>query len=142
ETYGHSFHLKHYTTPKSCHQCHDVLWGSQKSGYECSICKYVAHRQCLDVLTISCQEQQGLRHSLPIYLLAHDKHEQRRWIRTIELHRKRAEASMSSSNNSQHPVGISRSNSTHTSLGADGTAISAAPISQVPSGDIPAATSP
>ncbi|KAI9241633.1 MAG: hypothetical protein BYD32DRAFT_405578 [Podila humilis] len=36
EIYGHSFHLKHYTIPKSCHQCHDVLWGSQKSGYECS----------------------------------------------------------------------------------------------------------
>ncbi|KAK3836779.1 MAG: hypothetical protein J3R72DRAFT_200388 [Linnemannia gamsii] len=91
DIYGHQFHLKHYTIPKSCHQCHDVLWGSQKSGYECSGCKYVAHKQCLDLLTISCQEQQGLRHSLPIYLLAHDKHEQKRWIRTIELHRKRAE---------------------------------------------------
>ncbi|KAG0356305.1 hypothetical protein BC939DRAFT_1008 [Gamsiella multidivaricata] len=100
EIYGHTFHLKHYATPKSCHQCHDVLWGSQKSGYECSACKYVAHRQCLDVLTISCQEQQGLRHSIPVYLLAHDKHEQRRWIRTIELHRKRAEASMSSNSSS------------------------------------------
>ncbi|KAI1302835.1 Serine/threonine-protein kinase MRCK alpha [Mortierella claussenii] len=95
EIYGHTFHLKHYATPKSCHQCHDVLWGSQKSGYECSGCKYVAHRQCLDALTISCQEQQGLRHSLPIYLLAHDKHEQRRWIRTIEVHRRRAESSHS-----------------------------------------------
>jgi len=62
-------------------------------------CKYVAHRQCLDVLTISCQEQQGLRHSLPIYLLAQDKHEQRRWIRSIELHRKRAEAAMGHGNN-------------------------------------------
>ncbi|KAG0014157.1 hypothetical protein BGZ82_001881 [Podila clonocystis] len=89
EIYGHSFHLKHYTIPKSCHQCHDVLWGSQKSGYECTGCKYVAHKQCLDTLTITCQEQQGLRHSIPIYLLAHDKHEQRKWIRTIELHRKR-----------------------------------------------------
>ncbi|KAF9318271.1 hypothetical protein BG003_011581 [Podila horticola] len=89
EIYGHSFHLKHYTIPKSCHQCHDVLWGSQKSGYECTGCKYVAHKQCLDMLTITCQEQQGLRHSIPIYLLAHDKHEQRKWIRTIELHRKR-----------------------------------------------------
>ncbi|KAF9302164.1 Serine/threonine-protein kinase MRCK gamma [Mortierella antarctica] len=39
EIYGHSFHLKHYTIPKSCHQCHDVLWGSQKSGYECTGCK-------------------------------------------------------------------------------------------------------
>ncbi|KAF9175522.1 Serine/threonine-protein kinase MRCK alpha [Mortierella sp. AD010] len=108
EIYGHNFHLKHYATPKSCHQCHDVLWGSQKSGYECSGnrddvvvplpgCKYVAHRQCLDILTISCQEQQGLRHSFPIYLLAHDKHEQRRWIRTIELHRKRAETLINSS---------------------------------------------
>ncbi|KAG0257777.1 Serine/threonine-protein kinase MRCK alpha [Mortierella polycephala] len=96
EIYGHTFHLRHYTIPKSCHQCHDVLWGSQKSGYECSVCKYVAHKQCLDVLTLSCQEQQGLRHSLPIYLLAHDKHEQRRWIRTIEMHRKRAEASANS----------------------------------------------
>ncbi|KAG9062587.1 Serine/threonine-protein kinase MRCK alpha [Linnemannia hyalina] len=94
DIYGHQFHLKHYTIPKSCHQCHDVLWGSQKSGYECSGCKYVAHKQCLDLLTISCQEQQGLRHSLPIYLLAHDKHEQKRWIRTIELHRKRAETMM------------------------------------------------
>ncbi|KAF9970162.1 hypothetical protein BGZ65_011347, partial [Modicella reniformis] len=36
EIYGHTFHLKHYATPKSCHQCHDVLWGSQKSGYECA----------------------------------------------------------------------------------------------------------
>jgi hypothetical protein len=36
DIYGHQFHLKHYTIPKSCHQCHDVLWGSQKSGYECS----------------------------------------------------------------------------------------------------------
>ncbi|KAF9349541.1 Serine/threonine-protein kinase MRCK gamma [Mortierella sp. AD094] len=106
EIYGHSFHLKHYATPKSCHQCHDVLWGSQKSGYECSGCKYVAHRQCLDVLTISCQEQQGLRHSLPIYLLAHDKHEQRRWIRTIELHRKRAETLI---NGCQASAGISTS---------------------------------
>ncbi|KAG0333491.1 Serine/threonine-protein kinase MRCK alpha [Podila humilis] len=95
EKHGHSFHLKHYTIPKSCHQCHDVLWGSQKSGYECSGCKYVAHKQCLDVLTISCQEQQGLRHSIPIYLLAHDKHEQRKWIRTIELHRKRCESQLS-----------------------------------------------
>ncbi|KAK3807158.1 MAG: hypothetical protein JOS17DRAFT_574812 [Linnemannia elongata] len=94
DIYGHQFHLKHYTIPKSCHQCHDVLWGSQKSGYECSGCKYVAHKQCLDLLTISCQDQQGLRHSLPIYLLAHDKHEQKRWIRTIELHRKRAETMM------------------------------------------------
>ncbi|KAF9134137.1 Serine/threonine-protein kinase MRCK alpha [Mortierella sp. 14UC] len=94
DIYGHQFHLKHYTIPKSCHQCHDVLWGSQKSGYECSGCKYVAHKQCLDLMTISCQEQQGLRHSLPIYLLAHDKHEQKRWIRTIELHRKRAETVM------------------------------------------------
>lgn len=99
EIYGHDFHLKHYTTPKSCHQCHDVLWGSQKSGYECSACKYVAHRQCLDIMTISCQEQQGLRHSLPIYMLAHDKHEQRRWMRAIELHRKRAEATMNNSSN-------------------------------------------
>ncbi|KAG0357385.1 Serine/threonine-protein kinase MRCK gamma [Podila minutissima] len=39
EIYGHSFHLKHYTIPKSCHQCHDVLWGSQKSGYECTVCR-------------------------------------------------------------------------------------------------------
>ncbi|KAF9116127.1 Serine/threonine-protein kinase MRCK alpha [Mortierella sp. AM989] len=103
EIYGHNFHLKHYATPKSCHQCHDVLWGSQKSGYECSACKYVAHRQCLDVLTITCQEQQGLRHSLPIYLLAHDKHEQRRWIRTIELHRKRAETLINGSQLSANP---------------------------------------
>ncbi|KAF9209748.1 Serine/threonine-protein kinase MRCK gamma [Haplosporangium sp. Z 27] len=36
DIYGHSFNLKHYATPKSCHQCHDVLWGSQKSGYECT----------------------------------------------------------------------------------------------------------
>ncbi|KAG0289945.1 Serine/threonine-protein kinase MRCK alpha, partial [Linnemannia gamsii] len=36
DIYGHQFHLKHNTIPKSCHQCHDVLWGSQKSGYECS----------------------------------------------------------------------------------------------------------
>ncbi|KAK3823587.1 MAG: hypothetical protein J3Q66DRAFT_145336 [Benniella sp.] len=99
EIYGHTFNLKHYTTPTTCHQCHDFLWGSQKSGYECASCKYVAHRQCLDVLTISCQEQQGLRHSLPIYLLAQDKHEQRRWIRSIELHRKRAEAAMGHGNN-------------------------------------------
>ncbi|KAF9424647.1 Serine/threonine-protein kinase MRCK alpha, partial [Podila epigama] len=105
EIYGHTFHLKNYTIPKSCHQCHDVLWGSQKSGYECSGCKYVAHKQCLDVLSISCQEQQGLRHSIPIYLLAHDKHEQRKWIKTIELHRKRVEVMMSShnSNNGSHP---------------------------------------
>ncbi|KAG9326931.1 hypothetical protein KVV02_001881 [Mortierella alpina] len=96
---GHTFQLRNYTIPKSCHQCHDVLWGSQKSGYECTVCKYVAHKQCLDLLTISCQEQQGLRHSLPIYLLAHDKHEQRRWIRTIELHRKRAEAAWAVANN-------------------------------------------
>ncbi|KAG0203066.1 Serine/threonine-protein kinase MRCK alpha [Mortierella sp. NVP41] len=86
EIYGHQFHLKHYTIPKSCHQCHDVLWGSQKSGYECS-------------------EQQGLRHSLPIYLLAHDKHEQKRWIRTIELHRKRAETMMGNSSNSHQGAG-------------------------------------
>ncbi|KAF9182502.1 Serine/threonine-protein kinase MRCK alpha [Haplosporangium sp. Z 11] len=107
EINGHTFHLRHYTIPKSCHQCHDVLWGSQKSGYECSVCKYVAHKQCLDVLTLSCQEQQGLRHSLPIYFLAHDKHEQRRWIRTIEMHRKRAEASANnngSSSSSMRPV--------------------------------------
>ncbi|KAG0092560.1 Serine/threonine-protein kinase MRCK gamma [Podila epicladia] len=101
EIYGHSFHLKHYTIPKSCHQCHDVLWGSQKSGYECTGCKYVVHKQCLDMLTITCQEQQGLRHSIPIYLLAHDKHEQRKWIRTIELHRKRCESQ--SSNGTHHP---------------------------------------
>ncbi|KAG0221893.1 Serine/threonine-protein kinase MRCK gamma [Actinomortierella wolfii] len=88
---GHTFRLKHYIIPKSCHQCHDVLWGSQKTGYECTTCKFIAHKQCLDVLTISCQEQQGLRHSKPIYLLAHDKHEQRRWIRTMELQRKMAE---------------------------------------------------
>ncbi|KAF9581611.1 Rho-associated protein kinase 2 [Lunasporangiospora selenospora] len=103
DIYGHSFHLKHYTYPKSCHHCHDVLWGSQKTGYECNVCKFVAHRQCLDLMTISCQEQQGLRHSIPIYLLAHDKHEQRRWIRTIELHRKRAEAVvMAASTASEH----------------------------------------
>lgn len=58
-------------------------------------CKYVAHKQCLDMLTITCQEQQGLQHSIPIYLLAHDKHEQRKWIRTIELHRKRCESQTS-----------------------------------------------
>ncbi|KAF9970210.1 Serine/threonine-protein kinase MRCK gamma [Actinomortierella ambigua] len=91
EIQGHSFRLKHYIIPKSCHQCHDVLWGSQKTGYECTTCKFIAHKQCLDVLTISCQEQQGLRHSKPIYLLAHDKHEQRRWIRTMEVQRKMAE---------------------------------------------------
>ncbi|KAG0056024.1 Serine/threonine-protein kinase MRCK alpha [Gryganskiella cystojenkinii] len=122
EIYGHMFQLKHYTIPKSCHQCHDVLWGSQKSGYECSgkslcilwtddRCKYVAHKQCLDLLTISCQEQQGLRHSLPIYLLAHDKHEQKRWIRTIELHRKRAEAAVNNSNGNSNGHGYSSTDS-------------------------------
>ncbi|KAF9925197.1 Serine/threonine-protein kinase MRCK alpha [Linnemannia zychae] len=114
EIYGHHFHLKHYTIPKSCHQCHDVLWGSQKSGYECSACKYVAHKQCLDLLTISCQEQQGLRHSLPIYLLAHDKHEQKRWIRTIELHRKRAETMMGTYNHSVTSPGLGTSFPTKT----------------------------
>jgi hypothetical protein len=81
-------------------------------------CKYVAHKQCLDLLTISCQEQQGLRHSLPIYLLAHDKHEQKRWIRTIELHRKRAEAVMSNSNGN--------GSNGHSSLGRGGTPTTAA----------------
>ncbi|KAG0295129.1 Serine/threonine-protein kinase MRCK alpha [Dissophora globulifera] len=112
DIYGHTFHLRHYAAPKSCHQCHDVLWGSQKSGYECSVCKYVAHRQCLDVLTISCQEQQGLRHSLPIYMLAHDKHEQRRWIRTIELHRKRAESLMNGANATVTTTGTSSASGT------------------------------
>ncbi|KAF9956115.1 Serine/threonine-protein kinase MRCK alpha [Mortierella alpina] len=127
QIYGHTFQLRNYTIPKSCHQCHDVLWGSQKSGYECTVCKYVAHKQCLDLLTISCQEQQGLRHSLPIYLLAHDKHEQRRWIRTIELHRKRAEAAWAAASNG----GGGGSSSINEDGSGDGAAIQEAPTAEV-----------
>lgn len=85
----------------------------------------MAHKQCLDLLTISCQEQQGLRHSLPIYLLAHDKHEQKRWIRTIELHRKRAETMMMGAHGHGHSFGQGQGQglSVRTDIDTGGTAV-------------------
>ena len=33
---GHNFKVKNYVLPTACHLCHDTLWGTKFSGYECA----------------------------------------------------------------------------------------------------------
>ncbi|RKP28027.1 hypothetical protein SYNPS1DRAFT_4980, partial [Syncephalis pseudoplumigaleata] len=85
---GHRFRSRKFDTPTACQLCHDPLWGSKQSALECWDCKLVSHKSCLPLVVTSCADQQKLALTRPVYFMATDAYDCRRWILGLEYFRK------------------------------------------------------
>lgn len=47
-TKKHEFEKHHFRSPRWCNCCKEFIWGIGKQGYKCKVCKYSAHKRCLD----------------------------------------------------------------------------------------------
>lgn len=52
----HSFTEMTYLRPTFCEHCAGFLWGIIKQGYKCKDCGVNVHRQCRDLLVLSCRK--------------------------------------------------------------------------------------
>jgi diacylglycerol kinase (ATP) len=71
KTGEHSFCEQYFSRPTYCNVCRNLLYGIVgKQGYSCYICKFVAHRKCVDKAPSNCpitkfdteQKQTAFRH--------------------------------------------------------------------------------
>lgn len=60
----HKFKTVTFTSPTSCSNCQEFIWGVYKQGSECQVCGYAVHKGCLSksqAKSICSKQHSGLR---------------------------------------------------------------------------------
>lgn len=52
----HNFVVTNFHSLEWCHYCGKFLWGIKHQGYKCSICSYIAHKNCMTIATPFCHK--------------------------------------------------------------------------------------
>ncbi|KAH3765925.1 hypothetical protein Pelo_2231 [Pelomyxa schiedti] len=50
----HRFEEESFTTLTACRVCKKMLWGLVNQGVKCTVCEYIAHRDCAPKCTVAC----------------------------------------------------------------------------------------
>ncbi|CAE1280032.1 ARHGEF12 [Acanthosepion pharaonis] len=51
---NHQYVPQHYYVLTECVHCHSIIWGVGYQGYQCSNCEQNVHKQCIELVDVSC----------------------------------------------------------------------------------------
>ncbi|KAJ3086228.1 hypothetical protein HK102_013395 [Quaeritorhiza haematococci] len=89
ECNGHYFKVKQFFKPTDCSHCREPLWGS--SSLECTVCKFICHRNCKQLITISCSDWINLSFNKPMYFMAASPTDCKKWLAGLAYYRGEAD---------------------------------------------------
>jgi len=98
EYLGHEFVIKKDQEHKECFHCHEFLDSYKIDGFYCRTCGLMCHRNCHSLLRVSCEEMQKTKHIKPVFFLAQDSDDQKRWLTGLQEMRRLALKQLASEN--------------------------------------------
>lgn len=78
---GHDMH-NCIVDAQECQVCCRDNWST--SYVECNSCRLVCHRECRSMVSVTCGEVESLANILPIYFMATNREECKKWIQILE----------------------------------------------------------